>query len=65
MGLEKAIKHNKEYRKPWKGTRYPSSIDKTCRNNNYCPICRRNRLHSTLRNIQKAQQNLKDYLNLD
>lgn len=36
MSLDKAIEHNKEYRKPYRGGK---AIDKTCRNHGSCPYC--------------------------
>ena len=40
MSLDKAIEHNKEPRKPYRGSK---AIDKTCRNHGSCPWCQRNR----------------------
>ena len=42
MSLDKAIKHGKEHRKPYSGSK---AIDKTCRNHGGCPWCKENRLH--------------------
>ena len=42
MGLEKAIKHGKEKRKPYRGAK---AVDKTCRNNKGCPHCKGNRTY--------------------
>lgn len=42
MSLDKAIKHGKEHRKPYTGSK---SIDKTCRNHGGCPWCEENRKH--------------------
>lgn len=42
MGLEKAIEHHKEKRKPFKGAK---AIDYSCRNHGSCEWCRGNRLH--------------------
>ena len=42
MSLDKAIKHGKEHRKPYSGSK---AIDKTCRNHGGCPWCEENRLH--------------------
>lgn len=44
MGLEKAIQHGKEHRKPYRKSK---SVDKTCRNHGRCPWCQGNRSHST------------------
>lgn len=42
MSLDKAIKHGKEKRKPYRGAK---AIDKQCRNHGECPICKGNRLN--------------------
>jgi len=39
--LDKAIKHGKEKRKPYRKSK---AFDKSCRNHGYCPYCRNNRL---------------------
>lgn len=46
MGLDKAIKHRKEKRRPYYGSK---SFDRTCRCHGSCPWCRRNRLAKLLR----------------
>ena len=48
MSLDKAIKYNKEHRKPYYGAK---SVDKTCRNHGTCDWCKRNRLYSTNKRI--------------
>ena len=40
MSLEKAIKHNKEKRKPYHGSK---AFDCTCRNHGSCSYCENNR----------------------
>lgn len=42
MSLDKAIKHNKEKRKPY---RHSKAIDPSCRNHGSCPWCLENRKH--------------------
>ena len=42
MSLDKAIRHGKEHRKPYKGAK---AVDKTCCNHGGCPYCLGNRLH--------------------
>ena len=42
MSLDKAIKHGKERRKPYTGSK---AIDGTCRNHGGCPWCEENRKH--------------------
>lgn len=39
--LDKAIKYNKEYRKPYKDSK---AFDRSCRNHGTCSYCRNNRL---------------------
>ena len=34
MSLDKAIKHGKEHRKPYRGAK---AVDKSCRNHGSCP----------------------------
>ena len=43
MGLEKAIKHGKEKRKQYRGSK---AFDHTCRNHGSCSYCKDNRLFS-------------------
>ena len=42
MSLDKSIKHGKEHRKPYTGSK---AIDCTCRNHGSCPWCEENRKH--------------------
>ena len=42
MSLDKGIKHGKEHRKPYTGSK---AIDGTCRNHGGCPWCEENRKH--------------------
>ena len=42
MGLDKAIAHGKEHRKPHTGSK---AIDATCRNHGSCLYCEGNRKH--------------------
>ena len=41
MSLDKAIKHGKEHRKQYRGSK---AIDYSCRNHGDCPCCKANRL---------------------
>ena len=50
MGLEKAIKHKKEKRKPY---RKAKAVDKQCRNHGGCPWCKENRLHGSNKRKEK------------
>lgn len=47
MSLDKAIKHGKEKRKPYYGSK---AFDRTCRNHQGCQRCESNRL------IQRTRQ---------
>jgi len=58
MSLDKAIKHGKEHRKPYTGSK---AIDHTCRNYGGCPWCEENRKYKTIKKIQKMDSLLKDY----
>lgn len=42
MSLDKAIKHGKEKRKPYRGSK---AFDPHCRNHGLCEWCKGNRLH--------------------
>lgn len=58
MGLEKAIAHGKERRKPYYDSR---AVAGECRNHGWCPWCTGNRLHSFEKQKQAAIQKLKEY----
>lgn len=58
MTLEKAIKHGKERRKPYRDSR---RFDFTCRNHGAgnahpCPWCERNRLFANRRRLAKTDE---------
>lgn len=58
MGLEKAIEHKKEHRKPYKGAK---AVDGSCRNHggghhNECPWCAGNRQANNKRKLEKAKE---------
>lgn len=57
MGLEKAIEHGKEKRKPHKGAK---AVDCSCRNHGTCEWCRGNRTHNTNRKMEKAKAEMKE-----
>jgi hypothetical protein len=42
VSLDKAIKHGKEHRKPYRNSK---RFDSTCRNHGSCSYCEGNRLH--------------------
>ena len=63
MGLEKAISHYKEKRKPFgkeTGT-YMKSIDCTCRNHGSCLWCLENRTYKNKKIELATKQKLRDY----
>lgn len=53
MSLDKAIKHGKEKRKPYRGSK---QFDPACRNHGSCTYCRENRQHK-MRDKQKGELN--------
>lgn len=59
MSLNKAIEHNKEKRKPYVGSK---AIDPSCRNNCGCDWCKENRMIHSLKQLERTQQDLNDYL---
>lgn len=52
MGLEKAIEHKKERRKPYKGAK---AVDYSCRNHGTCEWCRGNRMHRVDREEERTR----------
>ena len=60
MSLNKAIKHNKEHRKPYTGAK---AVDCTCRNHGGCDRCKCNRLHQSLKVDEATKIDLKDFNN--
>lgn len=58
MGLEKAIEHGKEHRKPY---RRAKAVDRTCRNHGDCPYCRDGRLHQIRREREKMENKMEEY----
>ena len=57
MGLEKAIEHGKEKRKPYKGAK---AVACSCRNHGACEWCRGNRTHNTDKKMEKAKAEMKE-----
>jgi hypothetical protein len=53
MSLDKGIKHGKEKREPYFGSK---RFDRTCRNNGTCKYCENNRLHNSKKKLQKGLQ---------
>ena len=62
MSLDKAIKHKKEKRKPYRGGK---AIDVNCRNHGNCDFCRKGRLHKTTKQKLQAQYAINDSLVLE
>jgi len=58
MGLDKAIEHGKEKRKPY---RRAKAIDPMCRNHGGCPWCEKGRLHKYIRNKLKHTDPISDF----
>ena len=58
MGLEKAIAHGKEHRKPYHDSR---AVASECRNHAKCDYCLSKRMHSFKKQKQAAIQKLKEY----
>lgn len=58
MGLDKAIEHNKEYRKPYYGSK---ACDKTCRNHGSDDWAKDNRLYRSNKLLEKSEQELEDF----
>lgn len=58
MSLDKAVKHKKEHRKPYRKSK---AFDGTCRNHGSCPWCENNRTHQQ----QKAELSAKERGELD
>lgn len=58
MGLEKAIEHHKEKRKPFKGAK---AIDYSCRNHGSCEWCRGNRLYHDRREEERTRKELEQF----
>lgn len=57
MSLDKAIEHNKEHRKPYRGAK---ACDKSCRNHGSDDWAKSNRLNSRNRLIEKSNQELEE-----
>jgi len=57
MSLNKAIKHNKEHRKPYTGAK---AIDCACRNHGSCEWCKQNRLYQRNKADEASRQALEE-----
>lgn len=58
MGLEKAIEHGKEKRKPYIGAK---AVDCTCRNHGSCEWCKGNRTYKNSKKNLKVEQEIREY----
>lgn len=58
MGLEKAIEHGKEKRRPYRGAK---RVDVSCRNHGDCPICKSDRLYNSLRRLIEASDREREF----
>lgn len=56
--LDKAIRHGKEHRAPYRGSKV---IDRSCRNHGECPYCKGNRLYSSKKRIEAATDKEKNF----
>lgn len=56
--LDKAIRHGKEHRAPYRGSK---AIDRSCRNHGDCPCCKGNRLYSSKKRIEAATDKEKNF----
>lgn len=52
MSLDKAIKHGKEKRKVYRGSKI---FDCQCRNHGSCEWCKQNRLYKNLKRLKKYE----------
>lgn len=58
MGLEKAIEHKKEHRKPYYGAK---AVACSCRNHGTCEYCLSNRLNKNNKREQRMAAALKEF----
>jgi len=72
--LDKSIKHGKSHKKPYT-FKYAQHADENgvyngngakavstlCRNNNWCPSCRKKRLYNRMKTDMHSRQDVKDY----
>lgn len=59
MSLDKAIKHGKEKRKEYFGSK---AIDCSCRNHGDCPWCESNRQYSDKKRRNAADEQIREIL---
>lgn len=58
MALDKAIKHGKEKRKPYYGSK---AIDRSCRNHGTCEWCKGNRLYQSRKDEARIKEERMTY----
>lgn len=58
MSMIKAIKHGKEHRKLYYGSK---AVDRTCRNHGGCPWCEENRMYKNIKRIQYMDSQMQDF----
>ena len=58
MALDKAIKHKKEKRKPYRGSK---AFDPTCRNHGGCPACEDNRKYQEKKLLEMSDSIMEEY----
>lgn len=57
MSLDKAIKHGKEKRRPY---RRAKAVDSSCRNHGGCPYCESGRQHATKKRKISADEEIRE-----
>jgi hypothetical protein len=57
MGLNKAIEHNKEHRRPYTRAK---SVDTSCRNHGSCDYCKGNRTYFDKKYRTKAEEDIQE-----
>ena len=56
MSLDKAIKHGKEHRKQYTGSK---AIDKSCRNHGDCSWCSNGRMYQVNKEKQRCKEQIR------
>lgn len=62
MSLDKAIKHGKEKRKPYRGAK---AIDPMCRNHGGCPACAKKRQYKIKRREPLEEEERREKMSYD
>ncbi len=58
MGLEKAILHRKERRKPYRGAK---AVNTFCRNHGGCRYCMECRMYASTKRLASAKEKINEY----